>query len=54
MEYRYIPLPNNEYLQIKYDVDCIVFDRFDADDNHIQSYGYDEYNEIESILNINQ
>ena len=48
-EYRIIPLENGDYLQIKYEAEGIVYDKFDKDDEHVESYGYDFYSEIKSI-----
>ena len=45
IEYKRIDLPNGEYLQVKYDTEGIVYDRFDKDDEHVESYGYDFYHE---------
>lgn len=50
-DYRIIPLENGNYIQIKYDVEGIVFDRFDKDDEHIESYGYDFYVDIKNLNN---
>jgi hypothetical protein len=49
-EYRFIYLDNGEYLQIKYDIEGIVYDRFDKNHEHIESYGYDFYIEIENLI----
>ena len=46
LDYKYIYLPNGDYLQIKFDVEGIVYDRFDRDDEHQESYGYDLYEDI--------
>jgi len=46
LDYKYIYLPNGDYLQIKFDVEGIVYDRFDGDDEHQESYGYDLYEDI--------
>ena len=45
IEYRRIDLPNGEYLQVKYDAEGIVYDRFDKDDKLLEVYGYDLYEE---------
>lgn len=50
MEYRKIELDNGNYLQIKFDVEGIVYDIFDKDDEHIESRGYDLYEEIENLI----
>lgn len=49
-EYRIINLENGNYIQIKYDLEGIVFDRFDKNDEHIESYGYDFYAEIKNLI----
>jgi hypothetical protein len=49
-DYRIINLNNGDYIQIKYDVDGIVYDRFDKNDEHIESYGFDLYVEIRNII----
>ena len=49
-EYRRINLENGDYIQVKYDVDGIVYDRFDKNDEHIESYGYDLYIEIRNLI----
>jgi hypothetical protein len=49
MEYRIIDLENGDYIQIKFDVEGVVYDRFDKNDEHIESYGYDLYEEIQNI-----
>ena len=48
--YRRIDLENGNYIQIKYDVEGIVYDRFDKNDEHIESYGYDLYVEIRNFF----
>lgn len=53
-EYRIIPLENGSYLQIKYEAEGIVYDKFDKDDEYIESYGYDFYSEIKFIKNLNK
>jgi hypothetical protein len=46
IEYREIRLPNGEVLQIKYDTEGVVFDRFSHNgEEHLESYGYDLYSE---------
>jgi len=49
IEYRIIDLENGDYIQVKYDVEGIVYDRFNKNDEHIESYGYDLYVEISTI-----
>jgi len=49
-EYRIINLNNGDYIQIKYDVDGVVYDRFDKNDEHIESYGFDLYTEIRNLI----
>lgn len=44
-EYKHIDLPNGDYIQIKFDTEGIVYDRFSKDDEHLESYGYDFYDE---------
>ena len=41
--YKYIPLSNGDYIQIKFDEMGIVYDRFNKDDEHQESYGWDWY-----------
>ncbi len=48
-EYRYIYLPSGDYIQIKFESEGIVYDRFDKDDEHQESYGYDFYTDIADI-----
>ena len=48
-EYRYIYLPSGEYIQIKFDTEGVVYDRFNEDDEHQESYGYDFYSEINNL-----
>jgi hypothetical protein len=50
IEYRRIDLENGDYIQIKYDIEGVVYDRFDKNDEHMESYGYDLYEEIQSKL----
>ena len=45
-EYRYIHLPSGDYIQIKFDLEGVVYDRFNKDHEHIMSYGYDLYEEL--------
>ena len=44
--YKYIYLPSGDYLQIKFDEEGIVYDRFNEDDEHQESYGYDLYEDV--------
>ena len=44
--YRYIYFPSGDYLQIKFDEEGIVYDRFNEDDEHQESYGYDSYKDV--------
>ena len=46
---KYIVLPNGDYIQIKFESEGIVYDRFNKDDEHLESYGYDFYTDIENI-----
>jgi hypothetical protein len=48
-EYRIINLENGDYIQIKYDVEGIIYDRFDKNDEHIESLGYDFYVDIRNL-----
>ena len=45
-EYRYIHLPNGNVLSIKFDEEGIVYDLYNNKEEHIESYGYDLYEEI--------
>jgi hypothetical protein len=45
-EYKYIYLPNGDYIVIKFDIEGVVYDRFNKDDEHKESYGYDFYEEL--------
>jgi hypothetical protein len=47
--YRYIYLPSGDYIQIKFDDEGVVYDRFDENDEHRESYGYDLYTEIPNM-----
>ena len=49
--HRFITLPNGDYIQIKYDDEGVVYDRFNSKDEHLESYGYDLYTDISSIQN---
>ena len=45
-KYKYIDLPNGEVLCIKFDDEGIVYDRWSKGmGNHLESYGYDFYEE---------
>ena len=48
-DYRYIYLPSGDYIQIKFDDEGIVYDRFNSKDEHQESYGYDFYCEIPNL-----
>mgnify|MGYP003649654589 CR=1 FL=1 len=49
-EYRHITLPNGDILVIKFDEEGIVYDRYNHNlEEHIESYGYDLYEEIKII-----
>jgi len=50
--YKYIYLPSGDYIQIKFDDEGVVYDRFNKDDDHQESYGYDFYYEIPNLQNI--
>ena len=41
-----ITLTNGEYIYIKFEEWGLVYDRFDSNDEHIESYGYDKWEEI--------
>jgi hypothetical protein len=49
IEYKIIDLEDGGFIQIKYDVEGIVYDRFNKDGEHVESYGYDLYEEIGNI-----
>lgn len=51
--YKYIYLPNGDYIQMKYDPEGIMYDRFSKDDEHLESYGYHLYSEDIPNLNLN-
>ena len=46
---KYIVLPNGDYIQIQFNSEGIVYDRFNKDDEHLESYGYDFYTDIKNI-----
>ncbi len=48
-EYRIIELQNGNYIQVKYDIEGIVYDKFDKNNEHIESLGYDLYSDINNI-----
>ena len=48
-DYKYIKLPNGDYIQIKFDIDGVVYDRFNSKDEHQESYGFTLYEEIQNI-----
>ena len=52
-EYKIINLDNGDYIQIKYDVEGVVYDRFDKNNEHIESYGFDLYTEIRNLIENN-
>ena len=43
-DYTVINLENGEYIKIKYDAKGVVCYRFDSNNKHIESYGFDLYN----------
>ena len=51
--YKNIVLPNNikagDIVQIKFDDEGVVYDLFSNDGEHIESFGYDLYEEIEAL-----
>jgi len=53
IEYKNIVLPEGirggDVVQIKFDNEGVVYDLFDKDGEHIESYGYDFYHEIKNI-----
>lgn len=49
-DYRIINLSNGDYVQVKYDVEGIVYDMFDKNDEHLESLGFDLYIEIRNIV----
>lgn len=49
-DYRIISLDNGDYIQIKFEKEGIVYDRFNKDDEHIETYGYDFYSEIRELV----
>ena len=51
-KYKYIYLPNGDYIQIKFDEEGIVYDRFNKHDEHKESYGYSLYEDINFKTNI--
>lgn len=51
-KYKYIYLPNGDYIQIKFDEEGIVYDRFNENDEHQESYGYSLYEDINFKTNI--
>lgn len=50
-EYRYIHLPNGNVLVIKFDEDGIVYDLYNNKEEHLESFGYDLYEEINLTKN---
>ena len=47
--YRCISLPNGDYIQVKYEDDGIVFDRYDEYNEHQEAIGFDMYHEISTL-----
>ena len=47
---RIISLDNGDYIQIKFEKEGIVYDRFNKDDEHIEAYGYDFCSEIRELV----
>tara|TARA_R100001244_G_scaffold25149_2_gene25758 strand:+ start:567 stop:731 length:165 start_codon:yes stop_codon:yes gene_type:complete len=45
-EYKYIYLPNGNFIQIKFEEWGIVYDSFNKHNEHIKSCGYDLYEEL--------
>jgi hypothetical protein len=45
-EYKYIYLPNGNFIQIKFEEWGIVYDSFNKHNEHIKSLGYDLYEEL--------
>jgi len=48
-DYRYIYLPNGDYVQIKFDVEGVVYDLFNSDDEHKDTLGYTFYSDIKNL-----
>jgi hypothetical protein len=48
-EYKIIELNNGNYIQIKYDFEGVVYDKFNKNHEHIESLGFDLYNDIINI-----
>jgi hypothetical protein len=53
-EYKYIYLPNGNFIQIKFEEWGMVYDSFNKHNEHIKSYGYDLYEELNLIKTKNQ
>lgn len=49
LEYKILPLPNGEYIQIKFEEEGITYDRFDKNNELLEAYGYDFYWELKNI-----
>ena len=59
-EYKYIYLPNGDYIVIKFDIEGVVYDRFNKDDEQIQrelcrllDVGDNTLNIVNEIINRN-
>jgi hypothetical protein len=50
---RIITLDNGNYIYIKFDIDGIVYDMYDKNNNHIESIGFDLYEEIRNLIEHN-
>jgi len=53
-EYKFIHLDNGDYIQIKFDLEGIVYDKFSKDGEHIESYGFDLYTDIRNLIKQNK
>ena len=49
--YRILDLPDGGFIQVKFDVEGVVYDRFDRSGEIVEIYGYDLYEEIDNINN---
>tara|TARA_R100000734_G_C3287573_1_gene79978 strand:- start:526 stop:765 length:240 start_codon:yes stop_codon:yes gene_type:complete len=47
MKDKTITLPNGEYIYIKFEEWGLVYDRFDSEGEHLESYGYDNWDDLE-------
>ena len=45
-EYKRLDLPDGGYIQIKFEYEGIVYDRFNVNDELQEEYGYDFYYEV--------